>query len=86
LLVRTMMLWRRSTVPDDHPVIGFVLRDLGRMALQRGNEEEALDLSERAVSILQVKLPLTHPERIAVEQTCQSLRARARQQRRRKEH
>jgi tetratricopeptide (TPR) repeat protein len=86
LLVRTMMLWRRSTVPDDHPVIGFVLRDLGRMALQRGNEEEALDLSERAVSILQAKLPPTHPERIAAEQTFQSLLARARQQRRLKEH
>jgi tetratricopeptide (TPR) repeat protein len=82
LLVRTLMLWRRSMVPDNHPVIGFVLRDLGRMALQRGNEEEAVDLTERAVSILQAKLPLTHPERIAVEQTFQSLLARARQQRR----
>jgi tetratricopeptide (TPR) repeat protein len=81
LLVRTMMLWRRSTVPDDHPVIGFVLRDLGRMALQRGNEEEAVDFTERAVSILQAKLPPTHPERIAAEQTFQSLLARARQQR-----
>lgn len=79
LLLRAMTLWRRS-VASDHPALAMAFKEIGRLALLRGNETQALSLTERALSIVQTKLSVTHPERIHLEQSCQSLRTRLRLQ------
>lgn len=74
LLLRAMMLWRRS-VPSDHPLLATSFQEIGRLARLRGKQVQALSLTEHALHIVQAKLPATHPQRIALEHACQSLRA-----------
>jgi len=51
-----------AALGDEHPDVGWTLRDMGLLVYQRGNPEEALPLFEHAVAIHEKALGKHHPD------------------------
>jgi tetratricopeptide (TPR) repeat protein len=79
LFIRALTLWRRSA-RRDLPNTTIALKNLGRLALLQGDTPLALTWSEQALHIVSEKLGETDLEVMALEQTCQSLRAQIKTQ------